>query len=158
MTYEKIFDDVKKAYSKAKKIKFQDNFAFQFNITGAGEGIFYVAYRGGELEVAPYDYVDRNATLYAAGENFIKLANGKFTLEQAVSSGLINVNGDYNLALELDKLALSAPAQSEKKETVKNSKKETEKEVIKETAPNAKPSAAVASTADLGLSAEGKMR
>jgi len=120
MTYEKFFTDVKKAYSKADKKKLGDDFAFQFNITGEGEGIFYVAYRGGILEIAPYDYVDRNAILYAPGENFVRLANGRFTLEEAVASGYIHVEGDYNLALVLNKMALSG---ADKKEAVKITKK-----------------------------------
>jgi len=105
MTYEKIFTNVKKAYSKADKSKLGDDFAFQFNITGEGEGIFYVAYRGGILEVAPYDYVDKNATLFATGEDFIKLATAKISLEDAMASGQISVDGDSNFALELNKLA-----------------------------------------------------
>ncbi|MCL2636907.1 MAG: SCP2 sterol-binding domain-containing protein [Oscillospiraceae bacterium] len=121
MTYEKIFADVKKVYSKADKKKLDGDFAFQFNISGEGEGSFYVAYRGGILEVAPYDYVDRCALLTASGENFIKLANAKFTLADAVATGLVEVQGNYDRAMELNKLALSAPL----KDTAKKTKKET---------------------------------
>ncbi|MCL1823896.1 MAG: SCP2 sterol-binding domain-containing protein [Oscillospiraceae bacterium] len=124
MTYEKIFADVKKVYLKADKSKLNDDFAFQFNITGDGEGIFYVAFRGGILEVAPYDYVDRNATLFASGENFIKLANAKFTLDEAYKTGQIYVEGDFKLALELDKLALVPTEKKPKKEATPKAKKE----------------------------------
>lgn len=113
MTYEKIFADVKKVYAKADKSKLNDDFAFQFNITGEGEGIFYVAFRGGILEIAPYDYVDRCATLYATGENFIKLATKKFSLEEAVRDAHISIEGNYDLALVLDNLA-SAYVEKEK--------------------------------------------
>ncbi|MDR2558469.1 MAG: SCP2 sterol-binding domain-containing protein [Oscillospiraceae bacterium] len=121
MTYEKIFADVKKVYSKADKSKLEGDFAFQFNISGEGEGSFYVAFRGGILEIAPYDYVDRSALLTASGENFIKLANAKFTLEDAVAGGLVEVQGDYHFALELNKLASTAV----QKDSVKKPKKET---------------------------------
>lgn len=127
MTYEKFFADVKKAYSRADKRRLREDFAFQFNITGEGEGIFYVAYRGGILEVAPYDYVDRNATLYASGENFVKLANGKFTLEEAVKSGQISVDGDYNLTLVLDKMASKEASEAKEK------KSPAEKSALKKT-------------------------
>ena len=134
MTYEKIFADVKKAYSKADTSALKGDFAFQFNITGEGEGIFYVAFRGGILEIAPYDYVDRNATLFASGENFVKMAYSKFTLEEAVATGLVEVKGNYNIALELNKLALTL-TEKEKKDASKKIKKETvapkEKEVKK---------------------------
>ena len=105
MTYEKIFADVKKVYSKADKSKLGDDFAFQFNITGEGEGIFYVAFRGGILEIAPYDYVDKDATLYASGESFIKLATKKLTLADAVQENLVTIEGNYDAALVLDNLA-----------------------------------------------------
>jgi putative sterol carrier protein len=121
MTYEKIFADIKKIYSKADKNKLDGDFAFQFNISGEGEGSFYVAYRGGILEVAPYDYVDRCALLTASGENLIKLASAKFSLEDAVANGSVEVQGDYNLALELNKLASGAPVP---KEPAKRAKKE----------------------------------
>jgi putative sterol carrier protein len=122
MTYEKIFAEIKKVYSKADKKKLGVDFAFQFNISGEGEGSFYVAFRDGALEIAPYDYVDRSALLTASGENFIALAKAKITLEDAVSQGLIEVQGDYELSRELNKMAAS-PA--EKKEAVKKPKKET---------------------------------
>ncbi|MCL2108373.1 MAG: SCP2 sterol-binding domain-containing protein [Oscillospiraceae bacterium] len=134
MTYEKFFADVKKAYSKADKRKLDEDFAFQFNITGEGEGIFYVAYRGGILEVAPYDYVDRNAILYAPGENFVKLANGKFTLEDAISSEFIYLDGDYNLALVLNKLAL---ATTDKKDSSGKAKKPKQDTTVKAKKPEA---------------------
>ena len=124
MTYEKIFADVKKVYSKADKSKLNDDFAFQFNITGDGEGIFYVAYRGGILEIAPYDYVDRCATLYASGENFIKLAAKKFSLADAIRDGHISIEGDYDKAMVLDNLA---SAIVEKEKTTRKPKKETPK-------------------------------
>ena len=122
MTYEKFFADIKRAYSKADKRKLGDDFAFQFNITGEGEGIFYVAYRGGILEIAPYDYVDKNATLYATGENFVKLANGRISIEEAISTEAIRIVGDSELALELNKIALYTP---DKKDPPKKPKKET---------------------------------
>jgi putative sterol carrier protein len=120
MTYEKIFADIKKIYSKADKDKLGSDFAFQFNISGEGEGSFYVAYRGGILEIAPYDYVDRCALLTASGESFIKLANAKFSLEDAVANGTVEIQGNYDLALELNKLA-NASAQ---KEAAKKPRKE----------------------------------
>lgn len=122
MTYEKIFADVRKVYSKADKKKLDDDFAFQFNITGEGEGIFYVAFRGGMLEVAPYDYVDKNATLYATGEDFIRLAHAKFTLEEALKEGYIHIDGDSELACVLNKLAGSSsdsPKKPKKEAAVK---------------------------------------
>jgi putative sterol carrier protein len=146
MTYEKIFADVKKVYSKADKSKLDDDFAFQFNITGEGEGIFYVAYRGGILEIAPYDYVDRCASLYASGENFIKLATKKFSLEDAVRDGHINVDGDYDKALTLDRLA---SAVAEKDKAAKKPKKIA---VVVPKTPAKKP-AAKRATADVSSTA-----
>ena len=77
MTYEKIFSEVKKQFSKADVKKLTADFAFQFNITGEGEGIFYAAYKNGVLSVEPYDYKDRDAVFTADGATFTAIASGK---------------------------------------------------------------------------------
>lgn len=95
MTYEAIFNRVKKAYAKAPAGKLGHDFALQFNITGDGEGIFYIAYRDGALEIEPYDYQDHSAVLTAEGGTFIKLAEGKLAPAAALEGGLLSIDGDH---------------------------------------------------------------
>ncbi len=116
MTYEKIFAEIKKIYSKSDHKKLGGDFAIQFNISGDGEGVFYLAYKDGYLDIAPYDYIDNDIVLYATGDTFIKLAQGKFEFEKAVKDGLITYEGKYELACQLNLIA--APV-IEKKAVVK---------------------------------------
>ena len=41
MTFETVFQTVKEIFMKADVSKVDEHLAFQFNITGQGEGIFY---------------------------------------------------------------------------------------------------------------------
>lgn len=106
MTYEKIFSDVKKAFSKSDKKKLNRDFALQFNILGEGNGIFFVEYKNSVLNIQPYDYNDKDSTLFAGGDVFIKLANGVLSLGKAVEDGFLTVDGDFEAAREIEKLAL----------------------------------------------------
>lgn len=101
MTYEKIFKEVKKAFSKADTKSITSDFAFQFNITGEGEGIFYAAYKNGALSVEPYDYKDRDVIFTADGGTFIAIATGKTEPIEAIKSGKLSIEGNHELAKQL---------------------------------------------------------
>ena len=51
MTYEEIFQKVKELIGEADVSEIQEHLAYQFNITGEGEGAFYVEVRDGKLYV-----------------------------------------------------------------------------------------------------------
>lgn len=101
MTYEKIFSEVQKNFKKAKISDFTDEFAFQFNITGEGEGIFYAAYKNGVLSVEPYDYLDRDVIFTADGKTLVDIASGKIEPIDAINGGKLFVDGNHELAKEL---------------------------------------------------------
>ena len=42
----------------------QEHLAYQFNIVGEAEGIFYVEVKDGKLYVEPYEYFDRDVISY----------------------------------------------------------------------------------------------
>ena len=52
MTFETVFQTVKEIFMKADVSKVDEHLAFQFNITGQGEGIFYAEAKDGRL----YEY------------------------------------------------------------------------------------------------------
>ena len=56
MTFETVFQTVKEIFMKADVSKVDEHLAFQFNITGQGEGIFYAEAKDGRLYVEPYEY------------------------------------------------------------------------------------------------------
>lgn len=104
MTYEEIFAKAQSLFSKGDATGFDGDFAIQVNITGEGEGAFYIAYKNGALDVAPYEYHDRDAILFASAENFLKIAEGSLGAVPAFLSGKLKVEGSTDKALELDKL------------------------------------------------------
>lgn len=104
MTYEEIFAKAQSLFSKGDATGFDGDFAIQVNITGEGEGAFYIAYKNGALDVAPYEYHDRDAILFASAENFLKIADGSLGAVPAFLSGKLKVEGSTDKALELDKL------------------------------------------------------
>ena len=104
MTYEEIFAKAQSLFGKGDATGFDGDFAIQVNITGEGEGAFYIAYKNGALDIAPYEYHDRDAKLIANAENFLKIAEGELGAVPAFLSGKLKVEGSTEKALELDKL------------------------------------------------------
>lgn len=70
MTYEKNFNNLKKILMKADVSKIDGKLAFQFNIVGDGEGIFYAEIKDGKLNIEPYEYYDRDAIFIATAKVF----------------------------------------------------------------------------------------
>lgn len=130
MTYEKIFSDIQKNFKKAKLSDFTREFAFQFNITGEGEGIFYAAYKNGVLSIEPYDYKDRDVIFTADGKTLTAIAAGKLEPIYAINDGKLSVDGNEELAKEL-MLLINHEKKTETKTAAKSapSKKETKPEV-----------------------------
>ena len=101
MTYEQMFAKVKKSFAKASSKSFTAEFAFQFNITGEGEGIFYVCNKNGEFSVEPYDYKDRDVIFTADGATFVAIAEGKLEPIDAMNNGKLFIDGSYELSKQL---------------------------------------------------------
>lgn len=63
MTYEEVFTQIKSIFMEADVSGEKEHLAFQFNVTGEGEGAFYAEVKEGTLCVEPYEYYDRDAVL-----------------------------------------------------------------------------------------------
>lgn len=103
MTYESIVQTVREKFSNVDVSSVPGTLAFQFNVEGKAEGIFYVEIKNGEVHVEPYEYYDRNAIIIINGTNLLKLINGKLDPVVAFTTGKIKVEGDTGAALELIK-------------------------------------------------------
>ena len=132
MTYEKIFSDIQKNFKKAKISDFTREFAFQFNITGEGEGIFYTAYKNGVLSVEPYDYKDRDVIFTADAKTLTAIAAGKLEPIDAINSGKLAVDGNQELAKELMLLINHEKKAETKTVPEKSEAKPAEKAAMKE--------------------------
>ena len=103
MTYEEIVSYVSK---KATKLKAKGEAAVQVDITGEGEGAFYVAVKEGKIEVAPYEYFDHDAKVIADGNDFIAYLDGK------ADANVLEIQGDAEKAAIIKDLVSKAPAKA----------------------------------------------
>lgn len=114
MTYEEIVSAAKQIIEKKDASKFSGHLAVQVDITGEGEGIFYVELKDKQLHVEPYDYKDRDCKLIATADVLTKLVEGKYDAVAAFMSGKLKVEGSVEKALEFQKI-LKAPDKKVKK-------------------------------------------
>lgn len=101
MTFTSIVDDVRNKFADVDVSSVQDTFAFQFNVEGKAEGVFYVEVKDGKLNIEPYDYHDHDALIRINGTNLIKLINGKLDPVAAFTTGKIKIEGNMGTVLEL---------------------------------------------------------
>ena len=104
MTYAEMFAKVKGMLMDADVSDIHEHLAYQFNITGEAEGIFYVEVKEGTLYVEPYEYFDRDAMFTCSAETLFKIAEGKTDPVLAFTLGKLKVEGNIDKALRLKEL------------------------------------------------------
>lgn len=141
MTYEEIV-----AYTKTKlaDVDLSDNkghLAVQVNITGEGEGAFYIELNDSTAVVEPYEYFDRDAMLTASADVFMAIVEGKKDAVGAYLSGSLKVEGSLDKASEFGNLLKKSKKKAAKKTAKKPAVKKTTAK--KADAKAVKPTAAV---------------
>ena len=101
MTYADMFARVKAELVDADVSHITKHLAYQFNITGEAEGIFYAEVKEGKLHVEPYEYYDRDAIFTCTAEALEKIASGNLDPILAVTLGKLKVDGNIDKALKL---------------------------------------------------------
>lgn len=101
MTYAEFFAEIKGKFMEADVSDITEHLAYQFNIVGDAEGIFYVEVKDGAIYVEPYEYYDRDAMFTGKAETFMKIASGKLDPVMAVTLQKLKVEGDIGKALRL---------------------------------------------------------
>lgn len=104
MTYAELFSEIKGKFMDADVSDIKDHLAFQFNITGEGEGIFYVEVKDGQLKVEPYEYFDRDAIFICNADVLMKIANGTMDPVLAFTLQKLKVEGSIEKALRFKKI------------------------------------------------------
>ncbi len=104
MTYADMFSKVKGMLMDADVSDIHEHLAYQFNITGEAEGIFYAEVKDGKLFVEPYEYFDRDAMFTCTAETLFKIAEGKTDPVLAFTLGRLKVEGNIDKALRLKEL------------------------------------------------------
>ncbi len=94
MRYEELVARVKEAMKLAKVSRQVGHVAFQFNVEGEAEGIFYLEIAEGKVNVEPYEYYDRDIILVTTADVIIQMLEGRLTPRVAYTNGQIRVYGD----------------------------------------------------------------
>ena len=101
MTYQEIVAKVRKMFKNTDVSMIDEHLAYQFNITGEGEGAFYVEVKEGQLYIEPYEYYDRDAVFICSSDVLFKMISGKLDPIMAFSLGMLKVEGNIDKALKL---------------------------------------------------------
>lgn len=104
MTYEQVFEKFKGIFENADVSRIKENLAFQFNITGEGEGAFYAEVKDGKLSIEPYEYYDRDAIFICSAKNLFKIIQGESDPVAAFTLGKLKIEGSIEKALKLKEL------------------------------------------------------
>ena len=115
MTYEEIVAKVRTIYEKTEASQVKDHLAIQFNITGEGQGAFYIEVADGQLKVEPYDYVDRDVLVTATAAELLKVMQGEIGLVAAYTTGRIKAEGNLGKILQYKDLISPEKKKGKKK-------------------------------------------
>lgn len=110
MTYEEIVAYTKKVVAAADLKAYKGHLAAQINITGEGEGAFYIELNDGTAAVEPYEYFDRDVILQSTVSVFTDILDGKKYPQEALDNKELAVIGDAEKALELVEILKKKPA------------------------------------------------
>lgn len=104
MKYEELVAAVKKQFMKADISSIKGHIAYQFNVEGEAEGVFYAEIKDGILHIEPYEYYDRDVLFTMTADTLLSIASGKLDAVKAFSEGKLKVEGDFDKALKLQHL------------------------------------------------------
>lgn len=129
MTYAEAFSKIKKKLIKADTKGFDGDFAVQVTLRDEdAAGTFYTAFIGGEFSVEPYDYRDNTVAIDIFTDDFIKVIEGKVTVEKLISGEKMMAFGDisafeklFGVVKPATRKKTSSKKETEKKETPKKS-------------------------------------
>lgn len=108
MTYEEIFAKSKELILANATDGLEGHIAVQVNITGEGEGAFYIELKDGKVYVEPYEYYDRDCIFIVSGKNFLKICEGSLNPVTAFTMGKLKVEGSIEKAIEFSNLVNKA--------------------------------------------------
>ncbi|MEE1155373.1 MAG: SCP2 sterol-binding domain-containing protein [Acutalibacteraceae bacterium] len=104
MTYFDCFNRVKDELAKYDVSDYNSHLAVQVNLTGEGEGAFYIELNCGKMNIEPYEYYDRDILLTINTGDLLAIINGTLDPVFAFSIGKIKVSGDIGRVLELKRV------------------------------------------------------
>ena len=104
MEYMDVVEIVRKKCRPADPLLISPDLALQLNVSGPGNGIFYIEVKDGVLSIEPYDYYDRHAELFLSSADLFAILDQKLSVEEALEEGRLRIEGDWEKAMEIRKL------------------------------------------------------
>ncbi len=108
MNFEEVVKKAKANLKKADAGKVGEHVAVQFDITGEGEGAFYMEVKDGAIEVEPFEYYENDIKVSASAEDILAITSGKVSYTELLSDG--RASGDGIKASKLDAMEFKAAA------------------------------------------------
>ncbi len=115
MTYEEILEKTKKVVLANDLSDIKGHLALEVDITGEGEGAFYIELKDGKVSIEPYEYYDRDCKLIISGENFLKICDSSLDPVRAFTTGKLKIEGDIEKALEISRIFESVKSKKSNK-------------------------------------------
>ena len=104
MTYEQIVGKALVSYAKADASAIDGHIAIQFNVTGEGQGAFYLEVTDGKIDIQPYEYYDRNAIITISSGDLMRIFDGELSINDAYNDHRMRVDGDLGAVLLLTRI------------------------------------------------------
>lgn len=135
-TFIDNFNEIKRCVTciNADYIVNKNDFAFQFEILGDGNGIFYIECKNNNLIVEPYNYYDNSAQIQASADIIMRLILGKIAINDVIRCGDINIISHTNDGIKNVISFFDTCYNSHQPSNINNIIRQTE-EVLKSTNP-----------------------
>lgn len=137
MTFGEMFQKAQALLDKVSVANVTEHIAIQVNVSGEGEGIFYIEIANGACYVEPYDYVDHDAVLCVDSQQLLT------ALENADTQAL-SMEGDSEKIAAFRTILATLPGKKKTvskktttKSTTKTETKTTTKTTVKKETPKA---------------------
>lgn len=102
MTFDEIYATMKTYFEQRDFEVFgQGVYSYEFDVTGEGEGKFYIEIKDGSLNMQPYDYKNSLCSFKISSGNLCEIINRNTTPTAAYSSGRLTIHGDVSAAFRL---------------------------------------------------------
>lgn len=102
MTFEELFLTLKDYFAgKDFKDFGKGDYSYEFNVTGEGEGKFYLEVKDGSPDIQPFDYKNCLCSFTVRSGNLRRIVSGSLSPVEAYSSGRLEVRGDVSAAFRL---------------------------------------------------------
>lgn len=110
MTYSEIVKEAKKAVKAIDAKAIAEHTAIEIDITGEGQGAFYVELEKGRVDVEPYEYYDRDCLIRTDADTLSALFKGDLDANKAIAEQKIIVEGNADKAAVLANAFRKKPA------------------------------------------------